>query len=328
MNTNYLVSVIVPVHNTADYLHKCVDSLRNQTLSQIEIILVDNLSTDGSSEICDKYAELDSRIKVLHLSVAGLSIARNAGMQIASAPYIGFIDSDDYVDSTMYQEMLNALIQNNAEIAYCNFILEYDHKPADSPYQNSGGVYVRIPREVLQEMLIEKVSCSACTKLYKREFLSCLQFPEGKNYEDRLVMYEWIALCKRVVWVDKPFYHYVERLTSICHTMSPMNRYHFFLAEHARLQFMTDHSLLEGEELYRVRSILIGTCLSLFKEILLSVKVNDFKEPILDMRQKIKEISLLPKGSYASKYYTRIWKIVHFWSLYYLAHFWRKNVSA
>ena len=77
---------------------------------------------------------------------------------------------------------------------------------------------------------MEKVSCSACTKLYKSDFLTSLQFPEGKNYEDRLVMYEWVALCKKVVWVDSPFYHYVERQTSICHTMSPMNLYHYFLA--------------------------------------------------------------------------------------------------
>ena len=81
-----MVSIIVPVHNTADYLHKCIESLRSQTLQQIEIILVDNLSVDGSSEICDEYAKIDKRIKVLHLSIAGLSIARNAGMRIASAP--------------------------------------------------------------------------------------------------------------------------------------------------------------------------------------------------------------------------------------------------
>ena len=90
-----MVSIIVPVHNTADYLHKCIESLRSQTLQQIEIILVDNLSVDGSSEICDEYARIDKRIKVLHLSIAGLSIARNAGMRIASAPYTGFVDSDD-----------------------------------------------------------------------------------------------------------------------------------------------------------------------------------------------------------------------------------------
>ena len=190
-----MVSIIVPVHNTADYLHKCIESLRSQTLQQIEIILVDNLSVDGSSEICDEYAKIDKRIKVLHLSIAGLSIARNAGMRIASAPYIGFVDSDDYVEPAMFEKMLDAMVQSDAEIAYCNFLLEYEFKPNESPYRNSGDIVIRDPKNVLQDMMMEKVSCSACTKLYKSGFLTSLQFPEGKNYEDRLVMYEWVALC-------------------------------------------------------------------------------------------------------------------------------------
>lgn len=242
----------MPVHNTADYLHKCIESLRSQTLQQIEIILVDNLSVDGSSEICDEYAKIDKRIKVLHLSIAGLSIARNAGMRIASAPYIGFVDSDDYVEPAMFEKMLDAMVQSDAEIAYCNFLLEYEFKPNESPYRNSGDIVIRDPKNVLQDMMMEKVSCSACTKLYKSDFLTSLQFPEGKNYEDRLVMYEWVALCKKVVWVDSPFYHYVERQTSICHTMSPMNLYHYFLAEYARMRFMEKYSLFEEEDLFKI----------------------------------------------------------------------------
>ena len=88
-----IVSVIIPVHNTADYLRKCVESVRDQSLKDIEIILVDNLSTDDSPAMCDAYAKLDSRIKVLHLPVADLSTARNAGIKEATSEYIGFIDS-------------------------------------------------------------------------------------------------------------------------------------------------------------------------------------------------------------------------------------------
>ena len=92
MENSYLVSVVIPVHNTAPYLHKCVESVRNQSLKEIEIILVENMSTDNSAEICDEYAKMDSRIKVLHLSVAGLCVARNAGIDVATAPYIGFAE--------------------------------------------------------------------------------------------------------------------------------------------------------------------------------------------------------------------------------------------
>ena len=90
-----LVSVIVPVHNTVEYLPRCIDSIRNQSLKDIEIILVENQSNDGSAALCDEYMSFDSRVKVLHLPVANASIARNAGLDIASAPYVGFVDSDD-----------------------------------------------------------------------------------------------------------------------------------------------------------------------------------------------------------------------------------------
>ena len=202
-----------------------------------------------------------------------------------------------------------------------DFLLEYEFKPNESPYRNSGDIVIRDPKNVLQDMMMEKVSCSACTKLYKSDFLTSLQFPEGKNYEDRLVMYEWVALCKKVVWVDSPFYHYVERQTSICHTMSPMNLYHYFLAEYARMRFMEKYSLFEEEDLFKIRTRLIGTCLTIFKEILLKVNLREFKEPVKDMRQKMKEIAALPEGTYELKYRRRARKIAYHWHLYYLTHF-------
>ncbi|MEG2151311.1 MAG: glycosyltransferase family 2 protein, partial [Bacteroidaceae bacterium] len=131
------ISIIIPVHNTAIYLHKCVESVRNQSLKDIEIILVDNLSTDGSSELCDEYALIDSRIKVLHLSIAGPSVARNAGINIATSQYIGFVDSDDYVEPNMYQDMLSALLENQAEMVYCNFCYEYEDKYTENSFTNS-----------------------------------------------------------------------------------------------------------------------------------------------------------------------------------------------
>ena len=220
-----------------------------------------------------------------------------------------------------FEKMLDAMVQSDAEIAYCNFLLEYEFKPNESPYRNSGDIVIRDSKNVLQDMMMEKVSCSACTKLYKSGFLTSLQFPEGKNYEDRLVMYEWVALCKKVVWVDSPFYHYVERQTSICHTMSPMNLYHYFLAEYARMRFMEKYSLFEEEDLFKIRTRLIGTCLTIFKEILLKVNLREFKEPVKDMRQKMKEIAALPEDTYELKYRRRVRKIAYHWHLYYLTHF-------
>ena len=315
------ISVIVPVYKVEPYIRKCVDSILGQTFSDIQVILVDDGSPDQCGKICDEYAKQDNRVEVIHKENGGLSDARNAGMKVATGDLITFVDSDDYVEPAMFEKMLDAMVQSDAEIAYCNFLLEYEFKPNESPYRNSGDIVIRDPKNVLQDMMMEKVSCSACTKLYKSGFLTSLQFPEGKNYEDRLVMYEWVALCKKVVWVDSPFYHYVERQTSICHTMSPMNLYHYFLAEYARMRFMEKYSLFEEEDLFKIRTRLIGTCLTIFKEILLKVNLREFKEPVKDMRQKMKEIAALPEDTYELKYRRRVRKIAYHWHLYYLTHF-------
>lgn len=314
------ISVVIPVHNVAVYLRKCVDSVRNQSLKEVEIILVDNLSDDGSSEICDEYALIDSRIKVLHLSVAGLSIARNAGIEAASSPYIGFIDSDDYIEPTMYQEMLDALILNEAELAYCNFYIESDTS-IESAYPNSGANYLLSSREVLQGIVLETISCSACNKLFRREFFASLRFPEGRLYEDRLVMHEWLASCQRIVWVDKPFYYYVARETSICHTIIPLNRYHFFLAEYSRLAFIDEQTLFEGKELLKAKSRIIGVCYSIFCEILQMTKPKCFREPIEDMKGKLRDLHTLSKDEIDAKCYKRIRKITYYWPIYYLFRF-------
>ncbi len=320
-----IVSVIIPVHNTADYLRKCVESVRNQSLKDLEIILVDNLSTDESPAICDAYAKLDSRIKVLHLAVADLSTARNAGIKEATSEYIGFIDSDDHISSTMYEEMVDALVRNQADMAYCNFCYEYPDMHTDSPYPNSGKVYLRSQREVLREMMGEKMSCSACTKLFKRELFDSFFFPEGVLYEDRAAMHQCVLLCRRIAWVDKAFYFYVERQGSICHTVSPLNLYHHFLSEFTRIQFIKEQALFEGEELYGELTRIINICFALFKQILSMTRVTHFREPIEDMRRKFKLLLCLSKEEIEPRCYKRLRKIVYLWKPYYFFNFYFKK---
>ena len=108
---NNLISIIVPVYNVEEYLPACLDSIINQTYTEIEIILVDDGSTDSSGEICDRYAKIDERVKVIHKSNGGLSDSRNVGIQVAKGEYIGFVDSDDYVEFDMYETLFNILKQ-------------------------------------------------------------------------------------------------------------------------------------------------------------------------------------------------------------------------
>lgn len=320
-----VVSVIIPVHNTADYLHKCVESVRNQSLKDIEIILVDNLSTDKSPEMCDEYAKLDSRIKVLHLSVADLSTARNAGIKESTSKYIGFIDSDDHISSTMYEEMIDALVRNEADMAYCNFCYEYPDMHTKSPNPNTGNIYLRSQREVLRDILQDKISCSACIRLFKRELFDSLLFPENVLYEDRVMMHQCVLLCERIVWIDKVFYSYFERQDSISRTVKPLNMYHHFLAEMVRLEFIKGQTLFDDKELYVERTRELNICFVLFKQILSATKIKYFREAIADMRMKFKGLLYLSKDEIEPRCYWRLRKITYFWGLYYFVTFYFKR---
>lgn len=118
------VSIVIPVFNVQKYLHRCIDSLRNQTLYDIEIILVNDGSTDDSGRICDEYMELDSRVKVIHKKNAGLGYARNSGLEIATGQFIGFVDSDDFVSPEMYETLYIKAIQYQSEIVACSYFLQ------------------------------------------------------------------------------------------------------------------------------------------------------------------------------------------------------------
>ncbi len=190
------VSVIVPVHNTAPWLDRCVESVRAQTLRDIEIILVENRSTDASPELCDAYPAADARIRVLHLAEAGLSRARNAGLAVATAPYVGFVDSDDYIEPDMFRRLYDAAVESGAQIAYGDLIYEEEGTP--QPAEPAGPVTVRTPDEVLCDLLLERISASACTKLFDRTLFEGLQFPLDVWFEDHRVVHEWVARCRRM----------------------------------------------------------------------------------------------------------------------------------
>ena len=118
-----LISVVIPVYNTEKYLKECIDSVINQSYNNLEIILVDDGSTDNSLEICNKYADMDKRIKVIHKNNGGLSDARNVGIENANGKYITFVDSDDFIENDMYELLYNDVCENNAEIAGCDYYL-------------------------------------------------------------------------------------------------------------------------------------------------------------------------------------------------------------
>ena len=319
MENSYLVSVVIPVHNTAPYLHKCVESVRNQSLKEIEIILVENMSTDNSAEICDEYAKMDSRIKVLHLSVAGLCVARNAGIDVATAPYIGFVDSDDYIGVDMFKDLVEAMIENEADLTFCNYCYEYEDGRIELLAPNSGDKIVCVKEELLQDLMWERKSCAVWIRLFKRELFDSLRFPDGFVYEDRRNMHCWIMMCNKIVWVDKTYYYYVERTNSICHTISPEN--HYILSCFIRLNFIHEQALFSGKELVEVQTMILRNALLQFKQALQRIRPKDFQHEIDEIREGFRRLLMFPKEEFDIRVYKRIRNIAYYWPIYYCIHF-------
>lgn len=321
MKSQYLASVIIPVHNTAQYLRRCIESVRNQTLSNIEIILVDNLSVDDSPFICDEYAQKDARIKVLHLNEAGLSIARNAGIEIATAPYIGFIDSDDYIEPTMYEDMLSAMKEYNIGVAYCNFCFEYEDGRIEHIYSDTNQIYIRSNRDVQRDIIFEKVSSSSCTKIFDRRFFESHRFPVGMFFEDHATIYRWIDAYDKILWIDRSYYHYLQRGDSICHTIDSLKRYHYFLAEYERLEFVETNSIFGMDQLFKARNFIIRNCILHLNEYIKEGGIiRAFSSQVVEMRKKMKKWLRYSKSDLTKKNYKRIKKISYFWLLYYITH--------
>lgn len=309
----YAISVIIPIHNTAPYLKRCIDSVRNQLLEDIEIILVDNKSDDMSPAICDEYAEIDSRIKVLHLQEAGASIARNAGLKIASAPYIGFVDSDDHIDRRMYRDLLSAMELYHADVAYCNFCHEYADGRIEHRYENSGNVVERKSKEVVEDIICDRVSSSPCTKLFKKELFESILFPEGVFWEDHAVVYQWVALADKVVWVDREHYFYYQHEGSVCHTLDWIKHYHYFLAEYPRLDFVKRNGLYSEEERPQVIDQIVRRCFYRFTVFMEEAKFAKHWKPTKDMRRKMKRWLSLSPDEIDAKIRRRVKKIVYIW---------------
>lgn len=219
-----LISIIVPVYNVKNYFKECVDSLISQSYVNLEIILIDDGSTDGSSEMCDEFAAQDSRIKVVHKVNGGLSSARNCGLDCCSGSYLAFVDSDDILHLDFFTVLMNEI--EDADICISNFQEFYDK--AELIFENSvkSGSKKYKAEEVNRNLYgkeFDLLVIIACSKLYKREIWSDLRFPEGKLHEDEFVVHKVLDNARWVAMVDSKLYYYRKRLGSITATLTLKN---------------------------------------------------------------------------------------------------------
>ena len=190
---NELISIVVPVYNVEKYLGTCVESILKQTYSNIEVILVDDGSTDCSGKMCDHYMGQDERIKVIHKKNGGLSDARNKGIIQAEGEYITFIDSDDVVSSDYVEYLYNILEENDGDIAICNPVHCYPNEKIVFEQETFKRVYKA--EDAIVEMLYQKsFLVAAWGKLYKKDYFEEIEFPKGMLFEDSAVMYKMMNL--------------------------------------------------------------------------------------------------------------------------------------
>ncbi len=264
-----MVSVVVPVYNVKDYLHDCVVGILGQTFSDIEIILVDDGSTDGSGELCDNLAKTDDRIRVIHKANGGLMSAWKAGVNISSGEYIGFVDSDDYIDSDMFEKMYAAASKYKADVVAVGLIREYDRHTEKEDFFLEGGYYSRsdiedkiYPIMVNQgNMLNRGLSPNKVTKLIKTELIKAnLEFCDERVSlgEDLVTTFAVMSDAKSIVVLNDFFpYHYKIRGSSIMGT--------------CKLQFFEQTLLLhdilakiaDKKQVYNFKSQLINDFISL-----------------------------------------------------------------
>lgn len=287
------VSVIVPVYKVENYLKKCVNSLINQTLKDIEIILVDDGSPDSCGKICDEYAKNDSRVKVIHKQNEGLSEARNVGIMAAKSPYIGFVDSDDYVAEDMYEILYENLIKTHADVAICGL---YDCYRTKKIPQFAGNEHLILDNEEALGLALEgvKLTVNAVNKLYKKELFSEIKFPKGKLSEDAFTIPLVLARARTVVFDSRPKYFYVHRGDSITTSDFKLQEFNIVEAYEQNLQLVKKRFPgLRRQAEFR----LMWSYMFVFDKMLLSENFTDFesyKQVLAQLRRQTFSVLVNP----------------------------------
>ena len=285
-----LISVIVPVFNTENYLKNCLDSLRNQSYSNWEAILVDDGSTDSSGKICEDYSALDSRFRVFHKPNGGLSSARNRALDEACGGYIFMLDSDDFIHVDTFKILLELALKHDAEIVQTKFI---NGPETTFPEINQDDSYeVLSMRDAFTKLKVKVISCA---KLYKNTAIGNVRFPEGLINEDDFTTWKFFYNTKTIILTERVLYYYTSNPKSIMSKLMKKPNLKFFDAYKERLSFFKDRKEPELEAVSRfqwLKSMVLVYCYpsvteaekqnikECFKENYLELRKSDFSYPI------------------------------------------------
>ena len=286
------ISVIIPVYNMEKYLNRCINSVINQTYKNLEIILVNDGSTDNSADICNYFLNKDSRIKVINKKNGGLSDARNAGIAIASGEYISFLDSDDWIDLDYYEVLYKSIVENNADIAIIGFLWVKENKFYKPPFYLENRILTS--KEAIKELAKDEFLTShAWNKLFKREFFNDIKFPYGRTYEDVFIMHKIFSQAKKILIISDFKYYYYMHNDSIIHTPKAKNLIDKFFAFKSRYNDLRDeYTDIEYNMIKSIYNVVIEI---LYVHPLNSDAKNKYKSEIKEIKKFISNKSIMNK---------------------------------
>lgn len=208
-----LISVVVPIYNVEKYLPKCIESILRQSYENLEIILIDDGSTDCSGQLCDKYAKQDNRIIVIHKKNGGASSAKNVGLRIAKGEYLTFVDSDDYLEQDAYLYMVSKLKEHHADVIHCCYRDVYTNFSKDRILENSTEKFDTV--EYLRRFTADWTCGLLWNKLYRRKIFQNIYFEEGHKIDDEFFTYQGIMNAGKIIYCPKVIYNYRKRKSSV-----------------------------------------------------------------------------------------------------------------
>lgn len=296
---NPKISIIVPIYKVEQYLSRCIDSILNQTFQDFELILVNDGSPDNCGQICEAYALKDERIKVIHKENGGLSDARNAGLDLCSGEYIGFIDSDDFIHPRMYERLYNVLRKSEALIAQCDFqYFKNIEEISQNAVTNEFKIYdykEAIAGLIDNHLLVANV----WNKLYHKSLFGNIRFPKGKIHEDEYVTYKLFYYAKKIARVEDKLYFYYNNSNGIMKNLNIEHKIHWIQAIEERGEFL---KINQEEYLYDKSNIDLFFNLLKTRYLLQSTEkskrdhyLNDINSKILYVLGEIQNNNLIGK---------------------------------
>lgn len=307
-----LISIIVPVYNTAQFLSQCVQSITKQTYTNLEIILIDDGSPDEAPGMCDHFASQDQRIKVIHQSNGGLSNARNKGMEMASGEYFGFVDSDDWIAPDMYAYLYHHMTRNQADIAICpHFRVTGEQRkpfPSNPEFKvltNIQGIRLLAERKAFQNYF--------CDKLFKREVFTGINFPEGRIFEDLATMYKVMYKARKIVLTTCPKYFYRIHPSSISqqYRSQPEKEFQVLQGFHEQYMFGRENHIWEKAPLKAFR-----TCIHFINHTLILNKKEEVQGHLVKALDIMHQYDHLPLREVGFSLAVKRYLIYHHFPIY------------